>query len=269
MLTQEDDVENHALARRAWSKSAIARHTGRERKTVGKYLAGLGPSRERAPSCLEPDRAYLEARFADNAHVFASVLFGELVALGFDRSYPTLVREIRELGLRPVCECRKAGGVKVTVGLDHEPGEELQLDWLELGETPWGEKAYVLVGALSHSGRVRGVLDLVQGLHAPLRTRLGLREGAPEALRQLQRRQRRGPTPIHGCERLWGGVRPHARAASLLLVRQRSRATIGIAQRSWPLRSSRGDGIDGGRAIAIAAKESRRSRSADGLWSAS
>jgi len=31
--------------------------------------------------------------------VRASVLFGELVALGFERSYQTLVREIRELGL--------------------------------------------------------------------------------------------------------------------------------------------------------------------------
>ena len=157
MLTQEDDVEIHALARRGWSKSAIARHTGRDRKTIAKYLAGSGPTRERAPSCVEPYRAYLEARFVDDAHVRASVLFEELVPLGFDRSYPTLVREIRELGLRPVCDCCKAGGVKVTVGLEHEPGEELQLDWLELSETPWGEKAYVLVGALSHSGRVRGV----------------------------------------------------------------------------------------------------------------
>ena len=33
MLTQEDDVEIHALAARGWSKSAIARHTGRDRKT--------------------------------------------------------------------------------------------------------------------------------------------------------------------------------------------------------------------------------------------
>jgi hypothetical protein len=96
------------------------------------------------PSCLEPYRAYLEARFVDDPHVRGSVLFGELVRLGFARSYPTLVREIRELALRPVCGCCKAGGVTVTVGLDHEPGEELQLDWLELNETPWGEKAYVL-----------------------------------------------------------------------------------------------------------------------------
>jgi transposase len=179
MLTQEDDVEIHALARKGWSKSAIARHTGRDRKTVAKYLAGKGPVREAAPSCLEPYRAYLEARFVDDPHVRASVLFGELVPLGFDRSYPTLVREIRELGLRAVCDCCKAGGLKVTVGLEHEPGEELQLDWLELTETPWGEKAFVLVGALSHSGRVRAVFadgmtfaHLIEALDGILR-RLG------------------------------------------------------------------------------------------------
>jgi transposase len=155
MLTEEDDVEIHALARRGWSVSAIARHTGRDRKTVRKYLAEP-EVRVSAPSCVEPYRAYLEARFADDAHVFASVLFEELVPLGFDRSYPTLVREIRELGLRPACRCCRAGSVKLTVGLDHEPGEEMQLDWLELTETPWGVKAYVLVGALSYSGRLRG-----------------------------------------------------------------------------------------------------------------
>jgi transposase len=105
---------------------------------------------------LEPFRAYLEARFVDDAHVLASTLHEELVVLGFDRSYPTLVREIRNLGLRPECECCQAGGVKLTVGLEHEPGEELQLDWLELSETPWGQKAHVLVGALSHSSRLRG-----------------------------------------------------------------------------------------------------------------
>jgi transposase len=159
MLTEEDDVEIHALARRGWSVSAIARHTGRDRKTVRKYLAEPEAVRVSAPSCVEPYRAYLEARFADDAHVFASVLFEELVPLGFDRSYPTLVREIRELGLRPVCSCCQAGAVKLTVGLDHEPGEEMQLDWLELTETPWGVKAYVLVGALSHSGRLRGVFS--------------------------------------------------------------------------------------------------------------
>jgi transposase len=159
MLTEEDDVEIRALARRGWSVSAIARHTGRDRKTVRKYLAEPRAVRGTGRSCVEPFRAYLKARFEDDAHVLATTLYEELVGLGFDRSYPTLVREIRNLGLRPECECCRAGAVKLTVGLEHEPGEELQLDWLELSETPWGCKAYVLVGALSHSSRLRGVFS--------------------------------------------------------------------------------------------------------------
>jgi transposase len=156
--TQEDDVEIHALARRGWSVSAIARHTGRDGKTVREYLSRPSAGREPAPSCLEL-RPYLEARFDDDAHVLARTLREELVGLGFDRSYRTLVREIRERGLRPVFECCKAGAAKLTIGLEHERGDGLQLDWLELTETPWGVKAYVLVGALSHSGRLRGVFS--------------------------------------------------------------------------------------------------------------
>lgn len=157
MLTLEDDVEIHALRKRGWSVAAIARHTGRDRKTVRKHLAVGALSRERAPSCLEPFRAYLAARFEDDVHALGSTLFGEIVELGFERSYPTFVRELRRLGLRPCCRCCSAGTVKLTIGLEHEPGEELQLDWLELNETPWGYKAYVLAGALSHSSKLRGV----------------------------------------------------------------------------------------------------------------
>jgi transposase len=155
MLTQEDDVEIHALAARGWTKAAIARHTGRDRKTVAKYLAcPAGERRERAPSCLEPFRCYLEARFVDDPHVDATVLHRELVDAGFDRSYPTLVRELRRLELRPVClVCQHRRGRAPTVEIEHAAGEEIQWDWLELPVTPWGEPAYVLVGALSHSGR--------------------------------------------------------------------------------------------------------------------
>lgn len=156
MLTEEDDVEIHALFKRGWSISAIARHTGRDRKTVRVHLQGKKPGRERPPSCIEPFRDYLEARFADDHHVLATVLYRELVELGFDRSYQTLVRELRRLKLRPTCPACRNGRLPTTE-IAHEPGEELQLDWWELNETPWGERAYVLVGALSHSGRVRGV----------------------------------------------------------------------------------------------------------------
>ena len=160
MLTQENDVEIHALAARGWNQSAISRHTGRDRKTVRRYLAaGEEPLvREAAASCLEPWRAYIAERFVDDPHLPAVSLLDELSAAGFDRSYPTLVRELRRTGLRPVClVCQQRRGNAPTTEIDHPPGEEIQWDWLELPVTPWEQPAYLLVGALSHSGRFRGV----------------------------------------------------------------------------------------------------------------
>jgi len=40
MLTQGESVEAHALRERGWSVSAIARHLGKDRKTVRAYLSG-------------------------------------------------------------------------------------------------------------------------------------------------------------------------------------------------------------------------------------
>jgi transposase len=160
MLTQENDVEIHALAARGWNQSAISRHTGRDRKTVRRYLAaGEEPLvREAAASCLEPWRGYIAARFVDDPHLPAVSLLDELTAAGFDRSYPTLVRELRRTGLRAVClVCQKRRGNAPTTEIDHPAGEEIQWDWLELHTTPWEQPAFVLVGALSHSGRFRAV----------------------------------------------------------------------------------------------------------------
>jgi len=158
MLTEEDDVEIHALAARGWSVSAIARHSERDRKTIRKYLHGSRIGREPAPSCLEPYRAYIAARFDDDPHLLGSVLHRELAAAGFERAYTTMIGELRRLELRPVCKvCQHRRGRAVTIEIEHPPGEEIQWDWLELPETPWGQKAFVLVGALSHSGRFRGV----------------------------------------------------------------------------------------------------------------
>jgi transposase len=159
MLSGEDVVEIVALHRRGWSISAIARHTGRDRKTVRAWLRGERDRElRRQASVLEPYRAYVARRFEDDPHLDATVLLRELRSLGFERSYPTLTRELRQLRLRPECPVCKRGGHRLTVELPHEPGEELQLDWLELRETPWGEPGYVLIGALSHSGRIRAVV---------------------------------------------------------------------------------------------------------------
>ena len=85
-------------------------------------------------------------------------LLDELTEAGFTRSYPTLVRELRRTGLRPVClVCQQRRGNAPTTEIDHPPGEEIQWDWLELPTTPWGQPGYLLVGALSHSGQFRAV----------------------------------------------------------------------------------------------------------------
>jgi transposase len=50
MLSLEDEVEAHALRRRGWSISAIARHLGVDRKTVRGYLNGERVPGQRARS---------------------------------------------------------------------------------------------------------------------------------------------------------------------------------------------------------------------------
>lgn len=50
MLTPEEDMEIAALKKRGWSISAIARHTGRDRKTVRAHLNGRTRSRRPSPT---------------------------------------------------------------------------------------------------------------------------------------------------------------------------------------------------------------------------
>ncbi|ETZ97273.1 helix-turn-helix domain protein [Mycobacterium kansasii 732] len=73
MLTWEDDVEVHALRKRGWTISAIARHTGFDRKTVRKYLAGGGTPGVRArpgPDPFDPFVDYVTARLTEDPHLW-------------------------------------------------------------------------------------------------------------------------------------------------------------------------------------------------------
>jgi DNA replication protein DnaC len=71
----------------------------------------------------------------------------------------TFALQVRLAGLRPHCEgCTGVKG-RETIEIDHPPGEEIQWDWFERRNAPWGGTAYVLLGTLSHSGRTRGVLS--------------------------------------------------------------------------------------------------------------
>jgi transposase len=68
MLTQEDDIDAHALRKRGWSISAIARHLGRDRKTIRAYLSGDRTAGVRTPA-------------GDDAFAAASVLVACLLEL--------------------------------------------------------------------------------------------------------------------------------------------------------------------------------------------
>src|SRR5271169_1223078 len=179
MLTRGEDVEVQALASRGWSVSAIARHLDRDRKTVRAYVRGerqAGVRARTAPDPLAPFAAYLAARFADDPHVWATALFDEVVPLGYGLSYVSFARQLRLAGLRPHCEpCAGVSG-RDTIEIDHPAGEEMQWDWFERRKAPWGGTAYVLLGTLPHSGRVRGVLaesldqpHLIEAIDAVLR----------------------------------------------------------------------------------------------------
>ena len=104
MLTQEDDVDIHALRKRGWSISAIARHVGKDRRTVRVYLDGKRQVGVRAPAGDDPFARYLTyctARLREDPHLWATALFDEVTALGYDRSYPSFTRALRLRGVRP------------------------------------------------------------------------------------------------------------------------------------------------------------------------
>ncbi|WP_353649459.1 IS21 family transposase [Nakamurella sp. A5-74] len=166
MLTQEDDVDIHALRKRGWTISAIARHVGRDRKTVRAYLKGERTVGVRAPAgedAFAPFVDYCTARLLEDPHLWAVALHDEVRALGYERSYPSFTRVLRQRGLRPPCEpCLPAKGRPVAV-IEHPAGEETQWDWVELPDPPahwdgYGKRAYLLVGALAHSSKWRGEL---------------------------------------------------------------------------------------------------------------
>jgi transposase len=182
MFTGIEDMQATALRNRGWSISAIARHLGRDRKTVRAHLNGervAGVRLRSVPDPFDEFIPYLRARFKDDAHVWASALFDEVVELGFPLSYQSFTRGIRRHELRPHCE--ECDGVKgrATIEIFHPAGEEIQWDWLELPTAPWGGDGHLLVGSLPCSGKFRAAFadsedqpHVIEGIDSILR-RLG------------------------------------------------------------------------------------------------
>jgi Mu transposase, C-terminal domain len=128
-----------------------------------------------SPDPFDPFVDYVAARLREDPHLWARTLCDELEGLGFALSYPSLTRNIRARGLRPVCEQCRSATDRPNAIIEHEPGDETQWDWLDLPDPPaswgWGRTARLLVGSLAHSSKWRGSLEpstdqphLVQGL---------------------------------------------------------------------------------------------------------
>src|SRR5438874_1447153 len=138
---------------------------------------GSGPAWRRMR--WAPFEEYIRARFVDDHTIWASALFDEVVELGYPLSYVSFARQVRLKKLRPHCEACSGVRGRDTIEIDHPPGEEIQWDWFERRRAPWGGTAYVLLGTLPHSGRIRGVISesmdqphLIEGMDRVLR-RLG------------------------------------------------------------------------------------------------
>ena len=197
MVPERDVLQIRRLAEDGLTVSAIARLTGHDRKTIQRYRDGAQAKVAAKPSCLEPYQDFLAARLTSGPSVTAKDLFDEIAADGFDRSYQTLVRQLRAHGLRP--EAAAVGDTPARRPAP-PPGEEIQWGWVELQEPQWGSRAHLLVGVLSFSRRCRAVISdgttvahLAEAVHRVL-DRLG---GTPSAWRAdgiVVDDQRFGPT---------------------------------------------------------------------------
>ncbi len=183
MLTREEYLEAQALRGQGWSIAAISRRLGRDRKTVRSHLGGERIAGVRRPPQDEFLRflPHCSQRLADDAHVRATVLFDEIVELGYPCAYSTFTRALRRHRRRTTCEhCQGDADGTVT---RYPAAEEVRFAWLRFPDPPagWGggSHAHLLVGSLAQAGRWGAVLaeneefpHLVEAMDSVLR-RLG------------------------------------------------------------------------------------------------
>ena len=86
---EEEFVDATALRRRGWTISAIARHLGRDRKTIRAYLDGgrqPGVRRRAVPDQFERFEPCVRERLAEDPHLWGTALYDEVSKLGYPRS---------------------------------------------------------------------------------------------------------------------------------------------------------------------------------------
>jgi transposase len=147
MMTQEEFMDVLAMKRAGMTFSEIAAETGYHPATISKWCRDGGPPPARTigveARVVDPrweDR--LNALLVGNKQLLATSLFEIIRAEGFDGSYPTVVRWVRE---QRGARFRRADAASVPI--ETAPGEEAQFDFSDcsawsqrvgLGPVLWG-----------------------------------------------------------------------------------------------------------------------------------
>ncbi len=127
MLGQEGYVEIQVMHRQGMSIKAICRELGVSRNTVRRYIRSerVPEARERSakPTKLDGHRGYLRARVeaARPDWIPATVLFGEIAALGYNGGVRTLSSYLAPL--KPTAKDDPL------VRFETPPGQQMQVDW--------------------------------------------------------------------------------------------------------------------------------------------
>lgn len=80
MLSWRDRVELSNLLERGWSIAAIAKHTGRDPKTIRRFRDNpdlIPGTRRSGPRLVDDYVDYIDARLGDNEHLAGTVLLRE------------------------------------------------------------------------------------------------------------------------------------------------------------------------------------------------
>jgi len=114
--------------RRGESISKLAKEFGVTRNTIRKYVKATEPPRyvlgSAKPSLLDPFKPYIDARLAE-FDISARRIFRELQGRGYPGGYGLVKRYVR-----PIKQDR---AVRAEIRFETKPGEQAQVDWIDLG----------------------------------------------------------------------------------------------------------------------------------------
>jgi transposase len=135
MMNQETYVNVNDLHKQGWTIVEIAAETGWHRTTISNYLREGPPTARAGGASVMTDRwrQRIDSMLEVHPRLLAVSVFNKLRADGFEGSYPTVVRAVRD-NRGPRFKAANA----VSVPIHTAPGDEAQFDFCDLG--PWAAR---------------------------------------------------------------------------------------------------------------------------------